>query len=61
MAAFRPVPEAVRKTWADLAERYLFLYAMTIQQRLDDPAIRADINNWWRIGGWRDPTPTHFG
>jgi hypothetical protein len=55
------VPEEVRRTWDDLAARYRWLYGMTLQERLDQPLIRADVNGWWRVGGRRDPAPTHFG
>jgi hypothetical protein len=61
MAAAPAIPDAVRKTWRDLAARYRFSYRMTLRERLDQPPIRADVNAWWRIGGSRDPTPTHFG
>ena len=64
MRVMRPqtlVPEDVRRTWDDLAARYRWLYGMTLQERLDTPRVRADVNAWWRIGGARDPTPTRFG
>lgn len=60
MGIFRPI-DWTRATWIDLAARYRFIYGMTLQERLDTPLIRADVNAWWRIGGARDPTPTHFG
>jgi hypothetical protein len=55
------VPDDVRDAWRDLAQRYRWLYDMTLQERLDQPRVRADVNGWWRVGGKRDPTPTHFG
>lgn len=62
MRALRsPVPDDVQAAWQGLSERYRFLYDMTLQERLDLPLIRADVNAWWRIGGKRDPSPTHFG
>lgn len=62
MRAPRPlIPEDVQATWADLAARYRWVYDQTLQERLDMPLIRADVNAWWRVGGVRDPTPTHFG
>jgi hypothetical protein len=48
------VSEAERATWADLAARYRFNYGMTLQERLDFPLIRADVNRWWSIGGKRE-------
>jgi hypothetical protein len=48
------ISEAERATWADLAARYRFNYGMTLQERLDLPFIRADVNHWWSIGGQRE-------
>lgn len=47
--------DRLRALWLDLAERYQWLYHLTLQERLGE--MRQDVGDWWWVGGLKVPNP----